>query len=255
MSTSSPATWTTSSSAAFAGALDLGFYDRAYKLLLFPIQNINAPLSRIMILVAQPGPARQATLQGICPSADRLDGCLLHRSRHRSRPRLHVTTYLSMSCSATTGNRSRRSLRGWVIAGLVRARQQHNGLGLHLARARPRPCSGGACMALPTTIAAFLIGLPWGAVGVAAAYAISTYVFEGACAGGSYPSYRADLGRRLPPSTQFLFVASSIATWVIFKTFPAVFLGNRRLACRRAGGWLELHACRAVDAGASRTKT
>ncbi len=33
----------------YAGAIELGYYDRAYKLLLFPIQNIIAPLSRVMI--------------------------------------------------------------------------------------------------------------------------------------------------------------------------------------------------------------
>ena len=33
----------------YSGAIELGYYDRAYKLLLFPIQNIIAPLSRVMI--------------------------------------------------------------------------------------------------------------------------------------------------------------------------------------------------------------
>ena len=35
--------------AKFAGTLELGYYDRAYKLLLFPLQNINQPLSRVMV--------------------------------------------------------------------------------------------------------------------------------------------------------------------------------------------------------------
>ena len=33
----------------YSGAIELGYYDRAYKLLLFPIQNIITPLSRVMI--------------------------------------------------------------------------------------------------------------------------------------------------------------------------------------------------------------
>jgi PST family polysaccharide transporter len=33
----------------YNGAVELGYYDRAYKLLLFPLQNINAPLSRVMV--------------------------------------------------------------------------------------------------------------------------------------------------------------------------------------------------------------
>ena len=46
MSTSSPATSDNILIGKFAGAVELGYYDRAYKLLLFPIQNIIAPLSR-----------------------------------------------------------------------------------------------------------------------------------------------------------------------------------------------------------------
>lgn len=33
----------------FVGTVQLGYYDRAYKLLLFPVQNINAPIRRVII--------------------------------------------------------------------------------------------------------------------------------------------------------------------------------------------------------------
>ncbi|MGO4837813.1 oligosaccharide flippase family protein, partial [Rhizobiaceae sp. 2RAB30] len=33
----------------FSGATELGYYDRAYKLMLFPLQNISQPLTRLMI--------------------------------------------------------------------------------------------------------------------------------------------------------------------------------------------------------------
>ena len=29
--------------------MQLGYYDRAYKLLLFPLQTVNAPLQRVMV--------------------------------------------------------------------------------------------------------------------------------------------------------------------------------------------------------------
>ncbi|TIV14664.1 MAG: lipopolysaccharide biosynthesis protein, partial [Mesorhizobium sp.] len=33
----------------YSGAIELGYYDRAYKLLLFPLQNITQPLTRVMV--------------------------------------------------------------------------------------------------------------------------------------------------------------------------------------------------------------
>ena len=51
----------------FSGAVELGIYDRAYRLMLFPLQNFNAPLSRVMLpmlarLADEPARYRRAYL-------------------------------------------------------------------------------------------------------------------------------------------------------------------------------------------------
>src|SRR3546814_16295601 len=54
----------------FTSATQLGYYDRAYKLLLFPLSQINNPVGRVLIpilsrLVAQPERYRQAYLRAV----------------------------------------------------------------------------------------------------------------------------------------------------------------------------------------------
>src|SRR3546814_1840897 len=54
----------------FTSATQLGYYDRAYKLLLFPLSQINNPVGRVLIpilsrLVDQPERYRQAYLRAV----------------------------------------------------------------------------------------------------------------------------------------------------------------------------------------------
>jgi hypothetical protein len=79
-----------------------------------------------------------------------------------------------------------------------------------------------------TTVAAFVIGLHWGAVGVAAAYAISGYVLR--------VPVLAVLVHRVGPVTatdflgiQGLFVISSLLAWFAYHQLPASLTGQSDL--------------------------
>jgi O-antigen/teichoic acid export membrane protein len=80
-----------------------------------------------------------------------------------------------------------------------------------------------------TTIAAFLVGLPWGAAGVAAAYAISGYLLR-------TPVLAVAVHRVGPVSgydfalVQFFYVGSSIAAWLLLHFFPDIFLRSSDFA-------------------------
>jgi len=80
-----------------------------------------------------------------------------------------------------------------------------------------------------TTIVAFLVGLPWGAVGVAAAYAISGYVLR--------VSVLAVAVHRVGPVSgydfalvQLFYVASSVVAWMLTWLFPDLFRQSNGLA-------------------------
>ena len=112
----------------YSGAIELGYYDRAYKLLLFPIQNIIAPLSRVMIPLlsrVQDDKPRFRDLYLQTP------GCWPSSRPGRCRADLHV--------GAGGRHPVRREMAGdhadLRVAGAGRPgsiRQQYDGMGVHL---------------------------------------------------------------------------------------------------------------------------
>jgi polysaccharide transporter, PST family len=151
------------------GDLALGLYDRAYKLLLFPLQQVNNPLSRVMMpalsrLQEEPERYRHAylrTLQQILlltvpgvvfliVSADQLVPALLGAQWAEAAP---IFRWLGVSALVQPMN----STMGWLFMSQGRA-------GHFL---RWGAFSAASCMA------AFAAGLPWGAIGVAAAYSLT----------------------------------------------------------------------------------
>lgn len=153
----------------FLGEVQLGFYDRAYKLMLLPLQQVSNPANRVMVpilskLVDEPERYRFAylrtvrtlllvTLPGVVffsVAADPLVPVLLGENW---RPAAEIFTWLSIAAlhqplTVTTG---------WLFVSQSRT-GAYAKLGLFNA---------------VTCLAAFFAGLPWGAVGVAACYAIS----------------------------------------------------------------------------------
>ncbi|WP_290483012.1 lipopolysaccharide biosynthesis protein [Hyphomonas sp. UBA3601] len=160
--------------ARFHDAVELGLYDRAYKLLLFPLQKITYPLSRVMVpflsrnvnqperykrayfvavtiilVAAQPG-----VLVGIL-FADEIFLVLLGKEWVPAAP---VFMWLGIAGLVQVMT----STMGWLFVS--------QGRGKHYLMV-------GAVTAV-ISITSFVVGLPQGAVGVAAAYAIGDLVFK-----------------------------------------------------------------------------
>ncbi|RVT93571.1 lipopolysaccharide biosynthesis protein [Sphingomonas crocodyli] len=152
-----------------SGAAQLGYYDRAYKLLLFPLSQVNSPVGRVLVpmlarLRDDPERYRRVylrtlqqlmlfTLPGVVFLLANAHSAIPTILGPQWQPSVAIFLWLGLAAihqpiSATTG---------WLFVSQQR--------GTEFAW-------WGLVIAI-TSIAAFLIGAPWGAVGVAAAYAIS----------------------------------------------------------------------------------
>ena len=202
----------------YSGAIELGYYDRAYKLLLFPIQNIIAPLSRVIIPLL-------SRIQDDKP-----------RFRDLYLQTLWVLAFVTVPGVAAlicTSEQVVDILFGpkwqavtpifvWLgLAGLVQSVSNTTGW-VFICQGKTRTMFRWGVYSSATTIAAFAVGLPWGATGVAAAYAISGYVLR-------IPVLAVLIQRTGPVSAydfllpQILFVISSFIMWAIFKSWTDFF--------------------------------
>lgn len=154
------------------GNQELGLYERAYKLLLFPLSQITNPLSRVMVptlsrMTDEPHRYRHAylrvirlvlfaTLPGVAMSiglADRLIPFLLGAQWAQS-----------------------GAIFAWLgFAGLVQPLNNPAGW-LFVSQGRTREFLYWGLITAAFAIAAFSVGIAWGATGVALAYAISEYI-------------------------------------------------------------------------------
>jgi len=193
----------------YSGAVELGYYDRAYKLLLFPLQNITQPLSRVMIpmlsriqedkprfreiymrtnwllaAVTMPGISALTCASG--PVVDLLFG-----------PQWHPVTPIFAWLGIASLVQPVGSTTGWIF----------------ICQAKTKTMFHWGIYSSLTTVLSFFVGLQWGATGVAAAYAISGYVLR--------VPVLAILLQRVGPVTgwdflsiQGLFLASSLLAWL-----------------------------------------
>jgi PST family polysaccharide transporter len=155
----------------FLGTVALGLYDRAYKLLLFPLQQINNPLSRVMYpalsrLVADPGRYRSAYLRTLgqlllvvlpgvafmTATADDLIPILLGEKWRAAGPIFGALGF----------------------AGLLQPLNNTSGW-LFISQGRTSEFMRWGILGAVTSVIAFTMGLPYGPFGVAAAYAASEY--------------------------------------------------------------------------------
>jgi PST family polysaccharide transporter len=157
-----------------AGAASLGFYDRAYTLMLFPLQTINGPISGVMVPLLSRIEADKQQLRAVYL---RTVGQIVLISV----PGLAAATAASSDVIALLfGPKWAESapIFAWLgLAGLVQPLGNSTGW-LFIAQGRTGAMFKWGIYAALTTIAAFIIGLHWGAVGVAAAYAISEYALR-----------------------------------------------------------------------------
>ncbi len=154
------------------GAGQLGLYDRAYKLLLFPLSQVTSPIARVMTptlarLRADDDAYRRAFLD------------VLGQTLLLTTPGLTVLIALSgQIIPFVLGER-------WAgvapifaalgFAGLVQPLNNPTGW-LFITQGRTRAYAGWGVVAALVNVAAFVIGLPFGPLGVAIAYTVSEYL-------------------------------------------------------------------------------
>ena len=158
-----------------AGSIALGYYDRAYKLLYFPIANINGPLSRVMT-----------------PMLSRVqhDKRRFREMYLRSAGQLTLLIVPGMAALAATSNDVVTLLFGarWQpvapiffylgVCGLLQPLNNSTGW-IFISQGRTDVMFKVGVFSSIITVAAFVVGLHYGgAVGLAAAYAFSEYVFK-----------------------------------------------------------------------------
>ncbi len=154
------------------GSVELGFYDRAYKLLLLPLRQVSDPLARVMIpalsrMLDEPHRYRHAYLRvlnlslllilpGVAwatATADRLIPFVMGEQWHQSAP-----IFMALG-----------------FAGLMQPLNNPTGW-LFISQARTTDYMIWGFVTAGISIIAFAGGLYWGALGVAIAYAISEYI-------------------------------------------------------------------------------
>lgn len=156
----------------FWGVEQLGFYDRAYKLLLFPMQQITNPLSRVMEpalsrLVDEPARYRHAFLRVI--------RMVLMVSLPGVAVGIALADVLIPLALGADWAESARIFQALGFAGLMQPLNNPVGW-LFISQGRSGEFMRWGIFTALTSAAAFAIGIPYGAFGVAAAYAVSEYV-------------------------------------------------------------------------------
>lgn len=201
--------------AKFSGATQLGYYDRAYKLMLFPLQNITQPLSRLMIPI----------LSRIQDDKKRFRDIYMETNWLLAGVTAPGIAALTMTAgevvSVLFGERwlPVAAIFAWLgIASLTQPISATSGW-IFICQGRTRTMFRWGVYSSITTVAAFAIGIQWGAVGVAAAYAISGYALR-------IPVLAALLHRVGPITAwdflmpQLLFVVSALAAWACYLALP-----------------------------------
>ena len=153
----------------FAGSTELGFYDRAYKLLLFPLQQVNAPVAQVLTPV----------LSRLADDPER------YRSAYVRAIRLMLlVTIPIIVCLLTNAETAIPTLLGQQWTSTVPIFTWLGFSALHqpltvttgwllVSQKRTNELAAWGMFAAATCIVAFIAGLPWGAVGVAAGYTLS----------------------------------------------------------------------------------
>jgi len=148
------------------GAQQLGIYNRAYQLMMLPIDQINEPISSVAI-----------------PSLSRLTGSDIdyRRAYLRMLEKVALLTMPGVALMIVTSDWIVAIVLGpqWRavgillvilgVAGLIQPISNTTGW-LFLTQGRTKEMFRFSMVAGPITIASIIAGLPWGAVGVAASY-------------------------------------------------------------------------------------
>jgi PST family polysaccharide transporter len=151
------------------GQSALGLYDRAYKLLLFPLQQINQPLARVMM-----------------PTLSRLqnDPVRYRTTYRRAAQQLLILSQPGIVFAIATAPILVPTLLGsqwrgaapifqWLGLAALQQALSASTTWLFISQGRSGEYLTWGVFNAVTSGAAFLAGLPWGPLGVAAAYSVS----------------------------------------------------------------------------------
>ena len=203
------------------GAGPLGLYTRAYQLLMLPIRQINAPLAA----VGMPALGRLRS------EPDRYRAVYL-----RVLEKIALLTMPSVALLIATSDWVIRLVLGpgwsgaaamftWLgVAALIQPAANTTGW-LFISQERGRDMFRWGILGTAISVVAIVAGLPWGAVGVAAVYALSDILIKTPLlfwhVGRSGPVRTSDLYRAL--LTPALAAAATLAVVLLFRSVaPAV---------------------------------
>lgn len=158
--------------AKYEGSAQLGFYDFAYKLLLLPLRSINDPIARVIIPILSRiqddserfrliylrviGAMSLVVVPGVVAVTIVADQIVPILFGDKWGPIVPVFSWLGMASMVQVIGSS----TGWIFISLGKTKEM-----LYLG-----------VFSSVLTIIAFLVGLKWGIVGVAACYTIVTYL-------------------------------------------------------------------------------
>lgn len=156
----------------FHGATSLGLYDRAFRLVTLPLQQVNAPISRVAV----------PTLSMLREESDRLRRFYLTALSGMTlvaAPMLAILVVLADPIVHVVlgGNwlGAVELFRVLAIVGIVQTVSQSNGW-LYVATRRTRAQLLFAAVARPLVVVAMLIGSAWGPMGVAVGNVVASLV-------------------------------------------------------------------------------
>ncbi len=158
----------------FVGLAALGLYDRAYKLMLFPVQNINQPLTRMMVPLLSRIQDDKPRLRAIYRQVTWALGLVIM-------PGIATLAMCSGEAIALLFGPDWAGVApifAWLaIASFVQPVTGTNGW-IFICQGRTDLMFRLGIYTSLVTVAAFALGLPYGAEGVAAGYAISAYALR-----------------------------------------------------------------------------
>ncbi len=208
----------------FSGPVELGYYDRAYKLLLFPLQNITQPLSRVMIPLMSRIQEDKARFRDIYMRTNWLLAIV-------TMPGIAALTMAAEpTVSLLFGDKwiAVAPIFAWLgIASLIQPVSSTTGW-IFICQGETKTMFRWGIYSSLTTVFSFIVGLQWGAVGVAAAYAISGYILRLPVLAGLLQRVGPVSGRDFI-LVQSLFLLSALLAWGGYKLLPDTITGGSDL--------------------------
>ncbi len=201
------------------GNLELGFYDRANRLLLFPLQQLTYPLAKVMIpalsrMLEQPDRYKNAYL--------RVASLLLIIALPGVAVAIAMAGTVIPLALGSQWNDTIVIFQALGFAGILQPLNSPAGW-LFISQGRSMDFMRWGIFGALTTALAFWFGLPYGAVGVATAYAIHEYVRTPLLwlyVGKSGPVRARDVGAAVAPMILGAH-ASLLALWFLQPLFPS----------------------------------